>query len=577
MRSFALLFLFAFAQATYGQSPLLIEVRAPGFASRTVEQIVLTPIEQQLRRLESVRRLRGLALDGRCLIRLDLAKDADPELVRLVVRNRMALARTKLPPSCSAEILPPVDDAFMLVSSVSPGIREVSDSSQLMKELVWPVLADVPGVAHIQAVGATDDKIYLLLDPHKLTQNKLSAWEVFGAIQDSLKNGEEFIVQGERVAMKKTERLPDLIKNIPLKSRENVRLRDVASIFTDVAREDCRITLRKGKELTTRRGVFLLVHLAPGKLNPVAQKGLEKALRNPRLATKPPDGVLCERQLLSADTTTVVMRFPGTKYLSQPAKKAQEAVNAMLELPQVRKVFSLVQPADNEAVCWVMADPGKKADLSKALRAKLARIKGVNSRVGELYSPFFPWPSEGASLVVRLQGKNFVNLQRVAELLCKRLRKTTGIVDVDRFPKMRKMATIEVDREKAAAAGVTMLDVNRALAAPSINKMAFPVLGGPKRLTVEWPPFMGGELKDLVEILEIQGIEYVNPLVNLLLRDVAKVSMTSAPSGNIPHEDGRRCVLITANLEGRNQKEARADIQRLALDLAEEGVHIDVE
>jgi multidrug efflux pump subunit AcrB len=574
MRSFALLFLFAFAQAAHGQSPLLIEVRSPGFASRTVERIVLTPIERQLRGLESVRRLQGLALDGRCLIRLDLNKEADPELVRLVVRNRIALAKTKLPPLCTAEILPPVDDAFMLVASESDGKRAVSGISLLMEELVWPVLADVPGVAHIQVVGATEEKIWLSLDFAKLAKNKLSTWEVVGTIQGSFKHVEDVILRGEKGIGKKTEWLKDL-KNIPLKP--NVLLRDVGDLtWIHEAREDCRITLRKGKELTTQQGVFLLVHLAPGKLNPVAQKGLEKALRKLWLAAKPHFGDLCEGQLLPRDTATVVMRFADMQDRKRRAEKAQEAVRAIFELPQVRKLFSLVQPGDNEAFFWVMADPGKKADLSKNLRAKLTRIRGVSSRVVELCSPFFPWPGEGAPIVVRLQGKNFETLQRVAERMAKRLGKSAGIVDVDSFPRMRKVPTIKVDREKMGVARVTMYDVNRALVTYT-NDSKIPILGGALHFTLELPGGMDKHSKHFVEDLEILPIDSVNPLANLMIRDVAQVSMTSALSGSIPHEDGRRCVIITANLEGRTQEEARTDIRRLALDLAEEGVHIDVE
>lgn len=92
MRSFAVLFLLAFAQAACGPSPLLIEVHAPGFASYTVEKSVLTPLEQQLRGLEPVRRLRGLALDGRCLLRLDLA-----------FRTKTAADASSLPPIWKGE------------------------------------------------------------------------------------------------------------------------------------------------------------------------------------------------------------------------------------------------------------------------------------------------------------------------------------------------------------------------------------------------------------------------------------------------------------------------------------------
>jgi Cu/Ag efflux pump CusA len=61
--------------------------------------------------------------------------------------------------------------------------------------------------------------------------------------------------------------------------------------------------------------------------------------------------------------------------------------------------------------------------------------------------------------VVRLQGANFAHLNQVAERLGKRLRDVRGIVDVDHFPRMGEVVTVDIDREKAGLSGVTVRDV----------------------------------------------------------------------------------------------------------------------
>ncbi|HEY7424613.1 MAG TPA: efflux RND transporter permease subunit [Gemmataceae bacterium] len=568
MRSFALLLLLAFAQAAHGQSSLLIEVHAPGYASQTVEKTVLAPVEQQLLGMKPVRRLRGLALDGRCLLHLELAKKADPELVRLLVQNRIALAKTKLPPSCAIEVLPQVDDAFMLITVEPAAKMTLAEATQLVNKTIWPELANAAGVAHIQVVGATEQQFRIALDPKKLKKYGLSASEAVAAVQDSLKNVDDLIVMGKRVTVKQTETVREL-GEIPMKVGENLYIRDIASVkLLDESREDARISLRTGKELSTRRAVFVLVHLSPGKLNLLAKKELEKTLG--KLRGKLPEGVLCEGQLLQADNTTVVMRLPNTVDMSRRAEQAQDAAKAMLELPQVRKVFSLVQPGDNEAVFWLMTDPGEKVDLHKSLRAKLARIKDTSSRVGGLKSPLFPWPSEGSQLVVRLPN------ERLAELLCKRLRNTAGIVDVDLFPRMGKLAIVEIDREKAGLSGLTTRGIIRDLTAHA-DKVELPLLRRPWRLTVEVPKDHDNTPKQTIEDLEKLVFSTVNPLVNLMLSDVATVRLIDAPGGGIPHEDGRSCVIISANLEGRTLEEARTDIRRIIQDLGDKGVGIEIE
>ncbi len=532
--------------------------------------------------------MRGLALDGRCLLRLDLARDADPEIVRLQVRNLVALARTNLPPQCAPEILPQADDALMLITlQPAANVKLADPSISLATHIIWRRLANVPGVARIQVVGAPEPQLRLILDPDKLRAFNLSVSEVVAAVQGSMKDLDDLTVLGHRLTVKKTEKLRDL-GSIPLKPGQNIFLRDVASLKdTDEPREDAGISLRMDKVESTRRAVFFLVQLAPGKLNLLAKKGVEKTLKDVEKTLKDVESdlktfkdlgskVLCESRLLQANTTTVVMRLPDTADRLQRMEKVQAAAQAMLAIPQVRKVFWIAQPRSREAILYVLADPGNKADLHQALRVRLARIKGVSSRVGGLYSPFLPWPSEGAQLVVRLDGKDFEKLQQTAELLGKRLRNTAGIVDIEHFPRMGPVATVEVDREKAILSGVTTVDIVRALTAHA-DTIDLPIARQPWRLILEAPKVRGETRKPTIEELGNLPLASVNPQVNLLLRDVATVRLTSAPVGGIPHENGRPCVILFANVQDRTLEDARAAIKRLTQDLTGKGVRIEVE
>jgi len=94
---------------------------------------------------------------------------------------------------------------------------------------------------------------------------------------------------------------------------------------------------------------------------------------------------------------------------------------------------------------------------------------------------------------------------------------------------------------------------------------------------VDVPKCPGKNPKHRVEEIKKLPISHANPLVNLMIGDVASVRSIRVPGGIIPHEDGSRCVLITANLEGRTREEARTDVRRIARDLAKEGVPIEVE
>jgi multidrug efflux pump subunit AcrB len=567
MRSFTLLLLLASAEAVHAQSPILIEVQTRGYALQSAEEAVLQPLEKILTGMKAVERMRGLALDGRCLIRLDLAKNADPEMVRLMVHNRITIARKFLPSSCAAEILPQDDNGFMLIT-LRPGANMTPAESGLVSGLVHSRLSTVPGVAHIQVLGASRPRATITFDPERLRAYGLSSWEVVAAIEGSLQRFDDLVVMGQKVSVKAAID-GKALSNIPVILGKNIHLRDVAKVDNvDESSEDAGIAWRVDKGLCTEHAIIFLVQLSPGKLNAIARKGLEETHQELRTELTPK--LLVESQLLQTGDTTVVMSLPESMDRAQREEKAQSAAKAMLELPLVHKVFWLVQPDSGEAILWVMADAGKKAELHKAIRAQLAQIKESSSRVGELYSPLFPWPSQGAQIAVRLSGKDFSTLHQTAEKLSQRLRKTSGIVDIVVSPRMGNVAAIELDREKAELAGTTVREIAVALNAHA-DKVEFPLFGETVRVRVEVPK------KGIQKVEDLGKLEISKNKAPLLLGDVAKIRLIQTPNGGIAHEAGQRCVIVSANLEGRTLEEGRAEVQRIIRELTVEDVRIEME
>jgi multidrug efflux pump subunit AcrB len=566
MRPLTLLLVFACGQAAYGQSTLLIEAHFPGGSSQVMAETVLVSLEQLLLGTEGVRRERGLALDGRCLIRLDLTKDADALLIHTTVQNRIAVAKSVLPPGCTTEILPQADSDLMLITLEPAPDMSLADVSQLVKKTIWPPLAKVPGVANIRIIGATEEQVRITLNPDRLRAYGLGAGDVVAALHQASGNKvDNLSVQGNKLTIKKKAATLQDLERTAIVLQKDIYLRDVASVkVADEMQEIAGIFVRRGDTSSMRRTVFILVQMSPGKLNLLAKKGLDKALKE--LRNKLPAGVLCESQLLHADDTTVVMRLPDGLEMQRREEKALAVVKALRELPQVGKVCWIVQPDDGEVIFYVMADAGKKVELHKSLRAQLAKLEAASSRVGGLYSPLLPWPGEGAQFVAYLRGKDQEKLQQTAELLRKRLTGMPGFVDLDHFPRMRPEVSVEIDGKKLIALGLSRADIVTAL---NFDKQTIPgwpwsvtlVCDGPKRTV---------EQLSAVKVGPAGG----NPVV--LLRDVAVIRQSLAPSG-ILHEAGRSCVIVFGNLEGRTLDEARADIRRIMQELAVKGVEVEVE
>jgi multidrug efflux pump subunit AcrB len=424
----------------------------------------------------------------------------------------------------------------------------------------------VPGVANIRIIGATEEQVRITLDPDRLRAYALWAGDVMAALhQASGIKVNDLSVQGNKLTIKKKPATLQDLETMAIVPQKQIYLRDVASVkVADEMREIAGIFVRRGDTGGMRRTVCILVQMSPGKLSLLAKKGLDKALKE--LRNKLPAGVLCESQLLHADDTTVVTRLPDGLEMQRREDKALAAVKALRELPQVRKVCWIVEPDDGEVIFYVTADAAKKAELHRALRAQLAKIEGGVSRVSGLYSPFLPWPGEGAQFVAYLHGEDVEKLEKTAELLRKRLTSTPGFVDLDHFPRMRHGLYIDLDRKKLLTLELSIADFYNAL---TFDKQTIPGWPWPVTLVCDGP-------KRTVEELGAVQVGRAGGKAVVLLRDVAVVRQYVVPSG-ILHEAGRSCVIVFGNLEGRTLDEARADIRRIMQELAVKGVEVEVE
>lgn len=565
MRSFALLFVLACGQAAYGQPSILLETNAPGYSPQKGALTVLAPLESFLEGTEGVQRVCGLAVDGKCLIRLDLTAEADPQLVATIVQDRVRLAKTALPPLCTTKILPPADRGFMLLSVEPAPAMDVIDAGKWMKNTAWPRLATVPGVTQVHLIGPAEPRLQLTLDPDRLQAYGLTAGDVAAAVRASRKHFDALSFQGKRLTLQERKEMPGVIGDIPIRPEQRIYLRDLAAPEFVYEHQDSRIFYRNGKVFGTYRAPFALVQSAPGKLYPGAKQGLEKVVT--ALRAKIPEGMRLESRLLQPNDTTVVMRVPDGMGREEMLAKAHAAGKGMMELPQMRTVYWIAQPEEREVIFYVFADAAKQVELHQSLRAKLAVVEGVTSRVGGLYSPLVPWPGQGAQFAVRLHGKDMENLHKTAELLRARLANMPGIVDVDHFPRMRPEVAVTIDREKMAHAGVQPADIAKAL-----DFHEQPMLDWPWQVTLA----LRVPVPKTVEEMALLTIRSDAGKPATLLRDVAKIRTISAPGG-ILHEGGRPCVTVFGNVEGRAPEEACAAIRRLAAELAGKAGDVEVE
>jgi multidrug efflux pump subunit AcrB len=167
-----------------------------------------------------------------------------------------------------------------------------------------------------------------------------------------------------------------------------------------------------------------------------------------------------------------------------------------------------------------------------------------------------------------------------AEKIAANLRKIDHLRDVG-FVQQLDYPSVEVDidREKAGLSGATVDDVAKALIMStastrfaSLNYWVDIKTGFDYLVQLQMPPLRMEKPEDV----ETLPVESVNPLVNLMIRDVAFVRRGVRP-GEIDRDMSQRYVTLTANVEGEDMGRARSQVAQALADAGEppRGVRVE--
>ncbi len=175
--------------------------------------------------------------------------------------------------------------------------------------------------------------------------------------------------------------------------------------------------------------------------------------------------------------------------------------------------------------------------------------------------------SFGAStpIAVRVVGTDLALVRKHAEKIAARMKHNPYLRDVQ-FEQELDYPTVEVaiDRQKAGLSGVTVADVREALILATastrftnLNYWVDVKTGFDYLVQVQVPPLRMGKAEDIENL----PIETVNPLVNLMIRDVATVTKGVRP-GEIDRDMSQRYLTVTANVSGEDMGRAARQVQQ---------------
>ena len=217
---------------------ILVNVVYPGASPKEVEQLVVTPIEQELRTINGIDKMVSMSFPGSGRITLEVDPDAKNRDL-LTSDISLAVSRAKLPSE-----LPFEPTVLEIDGAIFPIIRlalsaPVSDLE--LKRLSLDIrddLLNVKGVAKVTILGDRKAEIRIEVDPKKLAQEHISVTDIQNAILGwniNTAGGDISTREGQKVVRIVGEFLtPEDAGNLVIRTNargDSLKVKDVATVI----------------------------------------------------------------------------------------------------------------------------------------------------------------------------------------------------------------------------------------------------------------------------------------------------------------------------------------------------------
>jgi multidrug efflux pump subunit AcrB len=226
-----------------------------------------------------------------------------------------------------------------------------------------------------------------------------------------------------------------------------------------------------------------------------------------------------------------------------------------IKLAEFRERLRKVLP--ERVLPWLVARL-EKGGLSHSEALRQSKMATFGFEPGDIVTSVMSFGAM-TPIAVRIVGTDLRMVRKHAEKIADAMKRIPHLRDVQ-FEQVLDYPTVEldIDREKAGLSGAKVEDVAKALVMAtastrfaSLNYWVDVKTGFDYLVQLQMPPLRMEKPEDL-ETLPIQS---VNPLVNLMIRDVASIKQSLRP-GELDRDMSQRYLTVTANVEGEDMGRA---------------------
>ena len=261
------------------------------------------------------------------------------------------------------------------------------------------------------------------------------------------------------------------------------------------------------------------------------------------------------------DNMVLFMRGPDDGQL-RVALREESGIKLDAFRERLRKVLP------ERVIPW-LAKRLEQRGLSREEALRQAKLSTFGFQPGDIVTNVMSFGS-ATPIAVRIVGTDLKLVRQHAEKIAAEMKRIPSLRDVQ-FEQELDYPSVEViiDREKAGLSGATVEDIRNALVMATastrfanLNYWVDVKTGFDYLVQLQIPPLR----LDKPEDVETLPLESVNPLVNLMIRDVATVRKGVRP-GELDRDMSQRYLTLVANVEGEDMGRASRQVTR-AIDAA---------
>ncbi|HVU22145.1 MAG TPA: CusA/CzcA family heavy metal efflux RND transporter [Rhizomicrobium sp.] len=275
-------------------------------------------------------------------------------------------------------------------------------------------------------------------------------------------------------------------------------------------------------------------------------------------AIRIPSTSLSQSQQMQSELEKVISGFPEVAFIYSKTGTAEVASDPMP--PNASDTFIILKPTQE----WPDPKLGKDGLVSK-IQAAIEKQPGNNLVFSQPIQMRFNELLAGArgDLAVKVFGEEFEPMLKTANQVAAVLRRTDGATDisVEQASGLPFLA-ITINQDEIARLGLSVMAVQDVIGAAIGGREAGVVFEGDRRypIIVRLPDGMREDLEKLKHLPVSLPPDRNGKTASVLLEQVASFAFTEGPN-QISRENGKRRVVVTANIRGRDIASVVADAQ----------------